>query len=455
MANEITSVTTSTDQEKFLAAKLLNRSLLKLVAASICEKVQQPKGTGLTAYFVRYKRMNVPVSSLSEGVDPSNSTFSLEQVTVTLDQWGDVLTLTDVSQLTTKHPLVQQAMELLSENAQRVIDREVQLVWLAGTNVQYGDGSVSSRSTITSGMKISDTILHKAYVNLVDAGAPPREGPAGGVLVAQAQGQYLNGRSYVAVAGPQVIRDVMATSTSFGSWVSVASYQNAKALYNAEVGTWLGFRFVETNFIPKFSMYGNTTAAVTPGASDSFGSGTPGVLGVATGGNLAAGTYPLKVTRKDLLRGFEEAISLEHTVVVGGTTVGSIAFVMPSTSGYVYNVYLGAAGTAGSGDANLKLVSANIAASGTLLVTAVPSSTVTAPANVNTTGTPVIHPVYIHGAMSCAWVGLQDLKMMVTGDQPTTDNPLMLRKKLGYKYLAKSVILDQTRLLRLEVASAY
>lgn len=449
----ITSSVTSSDQEKFLAAKLLNRSLLRLVAASICEKVAQPKGTGLTAYFVRYKRMNVPVTSLAEGVDPSNSTFSLEQVTVTLDQWGDVLTLTDVSQLTTKHPLVQQAMELLSENAQRVIDREVQLVWLAGTNVQYGDGSVSSRSTITAAMTISNGILHKAYVNLVDAGAPPREGPAGGVLVAQAQGQYLNGRSYVAVCGPQVIRDLMAVSTSFGSWVSVASYQNAKALYNAEVGTWLGFRFVETNFIPKFSMYGNTTAAVTPGASDSFGSGTPGVVPAITGGTLtaAASPYYLKVTRKDLLRGFEEAISFEHTVTIASGTTGSVGFVMPATAGYVYNVYFGSA----TGDANLKLAFSNVAAGATVVVTSVPSSTVTAPPNVNSTGTPVIHPVYIHGAMSCAWVGLQDLKMMVTGDQPTTDNPLMLRKKLAYKYLAKTVILDQTRLLRLEVASTY
>ena len=97
MANEITSSTTSTDQEKFLAAKLLSRSLQKLVAASLCDKVEQKKGAGLTAYFVRYKRMNVPLVPLTEGTDPSNSSFSLEQVTVTLDQWGDVITLTDVA----------------------------------------------------------------------------------------------------------------------------------------------------------------------------------------------------------------------------------------------------------------------------------------------------------------------------------------------------------------------
>lgn len=452
----IDSTTTSTDQEKFLAAKLLNRSLLKLVAASICEKVAQPKGTGLTANFVRYKRMNVPLTSLAEGVDPSDSTFALESVTVTLDQWGDVMTLTDVAQLTTKHPLVQQAMELLSENAQRVIDREVQIVWLAGTNVQY-PGTATSRTTIATTDKISDVVLHKAYVTMVDAGAPPREGPSGGVMVAQASGSVNNGKSYVAVCGPQVIRDVMAVSTSFGSWVSVASYQNAKALYNAEVGTWLGFRFVETNFIPKFAMFGNTTAAVTSG--NGFDSGgttslvTPKVTAVNGGGSLTSSTtYYFKVSRKDLLRGFEEAVSVQHSMSSAATGDDeSFKFEFPATAGYAYNIYFGSS----SGDANLKLAFSNVAAGATATVTAVPSSSITAPPNVNTTGTPVVHPVYIHGAMSCAWVGLQDLKFYVTGDQSTTDNPLVLKKRLGYKYLAKSVILDQTRLLRLEVASGY
>ena len=45
---------------------------------------------------------------------------------------------------------MQQATELLADNAQRVIDREVQKVWLAGTNVFYGDNTVTSRGAITS-----------------------------------------------------------------------------------------------------------------------------------------------------------------------------------------------------------------------------------------------------------------------------------------------------------------
>src|SRR5690242_10680194 len=125
MANEITNTTITSDQRKFLAAKLIARSQNKLVAASLCEKVAQPEGTGLTAYFVRYNRMYLPFATLTEGTSPSNSTFDLTSYSVTLDQWGDVITLTDVSKLTAAHPLVQQALDLLADNAQRVIDREV------------------------------------------------------------------------------------------------------------------------------------------------------------------------------------------------------------------------------------------------------------------------------------------------------------------------------------------
>lgn len=450
MANEILSTTTANDQEKFLASKLLERSHQKLVCASICDKVAQPKGAGQIAYFVRYARMNVPLAALTEGTDPSNSTFALEQVTVTLDQWGALITLTDVAQLTTKHPLLAQAMELLAENAQRVIDREIQVVWLAGTNVQYGDGSVTTRATVTAAMKISDTVLNKARVSLIDGGAPPKGGPSGGTKAAAASGNIMGAAAYVVVAGPQVIADIMTASASFGTWAAVQTYGSQKALYNAEVGTWLGFRFVETNFIPKFKIFGNTTTAVASGGTIATGLVVTAVDG---GGSLtSATTYYYKAVRKDLTRGFAEEISIEHTTDSAATGNNeSFTFAFPSTATYAYDLYFGSA----TGDSNLKLVQANIAAGTTVTVTAVPSSTTTAPANTNITGLPTIHPVYIHGAESCAWVGLQNLEVMLSKDEASTHNPLKLRRTLSYKFLGKAVIKDQTRMLRLEVASTY
>lgn len=445
MANEVVSGTTALDQEKFLASKLLALSYQKLVAASVCDKVQQPRGAGLQAYFIRYKRMDVPLVPLTEGVDPANSSFTLEQVTVTLDQWGDVITITDVAELTTKHPLVTTATNLLSDNAQRVIDREIQLVWLSGTSVTYGDGVVTSRAAITTAHNVSDVLMTKVRATMSHLGAPPRGGPSG-QSVGAASGNLRGGNSYLAITDAFVTGDIMKTSTSLGTWVSVAMYNQASKLYNSEVGTWLGFRWVETNFIPIFTMLGNTTAAVTSG--NAFGTNTPTVT-AGTGGSLAAVAHFFKVTRKSKQRGFEEDISIEHSITPGAT--GTLTFNFTGlTAGYVYNVYLGTT----TGDANLRLAAQNVEVGASAVITVVPGTGSTAPANVNPTGTPNVHVVYIFGEEAVNWVGLQSLQVKTTPAEASHSNPLALRRKIGYKFMAKAMIRDQQRLMRVEVTSS-
>lgn len=450
----ITNSTISLDQEKYLVNKLLDRSAIKLVMAGVCDNISMREGSGLTAYMVRYKRMYVPVTTLSEGVTPSQSTFSLEEVTVTLDQWGDYLELTDVAQLTVKHPLMTQCMELLADNAARVMDREITIVMLAGTNVQFGDGSVTSRSAITSAMKIDNTVIGKVRVTMVNAGAPPRGDPASDAKQVATTGNFQRGGRYVSISGPEVIQDVMAPGTNFGTWVAAATYNNARQLYSAEVGEWLGIRFVETNFIPKFILLGNTTAAVATG--NAFGTNTPVVTAVDGGGTLTSATgYFFKVTRKDLLRGFEEQISVEHSMTSAATGNNeSFTFNFSGLSaGFVYNVYFGAT----TGDANLKLAFSNVAVGTTVTVTAVPSSTITPPASLLTGGSAptAVHPVFIVAEAALAWAGFYKSKVLVSPAGATNTDPLAQRRTVGYKFFGKAVIKDPTRLLRLEVASTY
>lgn len=473
MANEIVNSSISTDQEKFLAARLIQRSLLKLVCASVCDPIQQPEGAGLTAYFVRYQRMNVPLAPLTEAVVPPNNTFSLQQVTVTLDQWGDVLTLSDIAQLTAKHPLMQQAIELLSDNAQRVIDREIQTIWLSGTNVTYGDSTVTTRALVTSAMRITDTIIHRARISLVNGGAPPRGGPAGGVVLGNVGGtlgagkgptkgsglegiggadaaSITQGQAFVGITDPNVIGDIMQAGTSLGTWASVAMYANQKALYNAEQGTWLGIRWVETNFIPLFQLLGDATIANVSGTD--FGTNTPVVTANTTGGVLATGTYYYAVTRKDLTRGFEEFISIAHSTAATGATASFTFDFTGLTAGYAYNVYFDATGGGGSGaDSAIKLVAQNVSVGTIVTVTNVGTGAVkpATPTLVN------VHVVYLHGAESCNWVSLQNLQVFLSFNQPTTDNPIMQFRKVGYKFMGKTMIRDQLRMLRLELASTY
>jgi len=459
---QTTSSALSNDQKKFIAAKLITRGYMRLVAKSVCEMEQLPKGHGLTAYFIRYDRIAVPLVGLTEGQsDPTPKAIYISQVSVTMDYWGDVVEATDIALLATNHNVEDQIAELLSESAQRVIDREVQVVWLAGTNVIYGDGSVTTRATITSSMKISEALLLKARVQMAHQGAPPRSGPAGVKVDAadSAKAQIHSPSHYLAIMAPQVAADLQVTSTSFGTWAAASVYQkNAGDLYNGEIGALQGFRIVESNFMPVFRLLGNATAAVTTG--NAFGTDTPVVSAVNGGGALnSSTTYFFKVSRISNLRGFEEEISIAHSMASAATGDNeSFTFNFSAcTSGFSYYVYFDTVQTGGTGtDATMKKVSSTPSVGGTdtLTVTAVGSGAA-APANIKEASShpTCVFPVFIHGAESCSWVGLKDLQMMETINQPTIGNALLLRRQWSYKFYAKSVIRDNVRLLRLEVAA--
>ena len=449
----ITNSTISTDQDKYLVDRLLERAEMRLVLASLCDQDTMQEGAGLIAYMVRYKRIPLPVATLTEGVAPSSNTMSLEQVTVTMDQWGDFLEISDVAELTANHPLMQQAQEVLADNAARLMDREIQLVVLAGTSVYYGDASVSSRISITGSMKVSTALLNKIRAQLVRAGAPPRGRKSQDAKQVQAQGNFLAGREYVAVAGPEVIGDI----TEMSGFVSYAQYSNARALEMTEVGMWAGFRWVETNFNPVYKLLGGTTAAVATG--NAFGTDTPVVTAVGSGGSLTqAATYYYKVTRESADDGFEDEISVEHTTAAtaGGGNDKSMTFNFSSlTAGYRYNLYFGSS----TGDANLKLHTANIEVGTTVTVTAVPGSSVTPPTSLGTLASlgvappSAVHPIYFIGAAALGWTGFYKPKFLRTQGAQKSD-PLDQKRTVGYKFFGKAVIKDQSRLVRAEVASA-
>lgn len=455
----MTSSSLSTDQKKFLAAKLLRNTYLKLVCASVCSSVKFQRGSGLTGYFVRYKRMAVPLTTVTEGTDPTPGSFTLEQVTVTLEQWADALQITDVAKLTTEHPVMQLAQQLLADNAQRVIDREVQLVWLAGTNIQYGDGSVTSRATITSDMKATDDAIGKMYVTLSDAGAQPRGDPGGTDNYkksdASKASQLTGGKSYIGICGVQITQDVRKAAMAYGTWAAVNTLNNADDVRRNAVGLWNSILWVETNFIPKYTRLGNATTAVTSG--NAFGTDTPVVTAVDGGGTLtSATTYFYKVTRKDLTRGFEEAISIEHSTASTATGNNeSFTFNFSGlTAGYVYNLYFGSS----SGDANLKqFATTNIAVGTTVTVTAVPGTTVTAPASLRASADgsdpSTIHVLYLHGEDSCIWSELQDLEFMVVDNTPAPGNIAGLNSWVSYKFLGKAMRCNEAFMLRGEFAT--
>lgn len=140
-----------------------------------------------------------------------------------------------------------------------------------------------------------------------------------------------------------------------------------------------------------------------------------------------------------------------------------IAFQFPSTgpdgtANYVYNLYF--TDTAGTNlEANMNLVSANNASGATVTVTDVQATGDAPPpvlrvAGGDTTDPDTIHPVYILSNEALIYTGMQQLQTyLVKG--ATKDDPLDQLTKVGYKFMAKAVRPDESRILRLELPSNF
>src|SRR5437867_3669564 len=135
----------------------------------------------------RYRRFNLPTQQLVEGVPPDAVGLVVDGIDVTVEQWGIVALITDVSQVTLTHPVLTVAMERCSLALSELMEREQAKVLMTNTNVVY-PGAATTRATITDGvataaMRLSTDTVLQCTVQLRARGAGDYDsGLYGGVM---------------------------------------------------------------------------------------------------------------------------------------------------------------------------------------------------------------------------------------------------------------------------------
>lgn len=100
-----------------------------------------PKNKTQTIKFRRPKIFTAATTPLVEGVTPSATQFSYEDVSVSLKQYGQVVEITDVIEDTHEDPVLNDATEQSGENIGRTLESLNWGVLRAGTNVFYANGA--------------------------------------------------------------------------------------------------------------------------------------------------------------------------------------------------------------------------------------------------------------------------------------------------------------------------
>jgi N4-gp56 family major capsid protein len=231
---DTTSSTLAADLQTYFSKRLLDINEKDAVLQTAAYKENIPSNSSKTISFTQYSRLAVPGSVLTEGTTPSNTTVSNAAVTAVVDQWGAFVTLTDIAELTVKHPVVGEIEMLLGEQANETIETQINTVLVAGTTVQYAGTGNAARADLAAGDVMTTTELQKALKTLRVNGARP----------------VMNG-NFVLFVDPSVEQDLLADSTfkataQFGS-VAKTGESYAKG---AVLGTWFGIEVRRSNVIP-------------------------------------------------------------------------------------------------------------------------------------------------------------------------------------------------------------
>lgn len=143
----------------YMVKDLLKRGIPYLVLEKFGQTYPIPTNSTKVAKFRRYflsgstgsvadgtGNFFVPLATtpLVEGVTPSGKNLSKIDYTVTLQQYGDFTTITDVVLDTHTDPILQQCTEILGEQAAQTVETIRYNVLKAGTNVFFANGSARS-----------------------------------------------------------------------------------------------------------------------------------------------------------------------------------------------------------------------------------------------------------------------------------------------------------------------
>lgn len=435
----------SSDVVNYIAKKTLPNVIRQLVVYQAGEPLTLENHAGLTYQATRYVRLPLPQTALSEGVPPAGESMTIQTVIATCSQWGDTVTVTDVADLTIKHPVFQKAIELVAMQSAETLERNTFNNLLAGTQINYVNAK-GARASLTSTDVLSPHELNRMTAALKTIGAPRYNGderedmklamgkPYGakdGAMPSRTSAQP----HYIAVIHPLVATDLRENTTIVTAW----SYSDVTKLYNMEVGEWGGIRFTESNLVPYWTGYAAVTLATT-----------------TTGGSLAAATYQVVVTGTDNNTGYETQVYAKVAATIG-TSGSVITFTSPTVTGYTYNVYvdsnaspvhLGTGTAAGGASQTLTGVAPNVA----VVITAVSAVSQTPPANPSAGLT--IYPTFIFGRGAYGQVMLDNMKFTYLNKADKSD-PLNQLRVVGWKVFYGTIILNNQFFGRIESYSAF
>ena len=235
----------SEEMKSYYADYLIDNAEPKLIHDQFAQKMPIPAGNGKTVQFRKYDPLPKLTTTLVEGVTPTGQSLNMSTVEATVHQYGGYIELSDLLLLTAIDNNLLMATKLLGAQAGRTLDTITREVLCGGTNVQYGNGSVSARYMLLGGLPEGN---HYLTVDCIKRA----------VRTLKSQNAEKIDGAYACIIHPDCAYDL----TNDLNWKYPYQYAAQHQLFEGEIGMIEGVRFVESTEAKVF--YG---AEIFPGMS--------------------------------------------------------------------------------------------------------------------------------------------------------------------------------------------
>lgn len=132
------------------AKEMIEHAMPIEVLAKFAQSKPIPKNTADNAKFRRPIPFPPALTPLTEGVTPAGRAMQYEDVSVTLNQYGDYVEITDKVMDMSEDPVLKDASALIGEQAAETMENILWGVLRGGTSVAYTNGS--ARNTVNTAM---------------------------------------------------------------------------------------------------------------------------------------------------------------------------------------------------------------------------------------------------------------------------------------------------------------
>ena len=224
----------------FYDRDLLERALPALIHNRYAQVRDIPKNSGTNVIkFRRYGSLTATTTALSEGITPSGSQLSVTDVTATVLQYGDYVTLTDKVLMETYDPILTETADILGEQAGDSLDQLCRNVQVAGASAQYAS-TATTVATVGAAMKLDRAEVKEAVRTLAGNNAKPVTS-----MINPSTGYNTTpiNRAFIGIVHPNTVYDLDNAT----GWIPVEKYANKADVMPDEVGSLAGVRFLQSS----------------------------------------------------------------------------------------------------------------------------------------------------------------------------------------------------------------